>query len=157
MFWDPFDELERTYREMDMGFSSFFGRRPLIEYGKKKGKELAKWFDFRPAVADCYETENSVVACFELPGTNKDDIELNVTDDYVEVKVQKKMEREQKDKEKGYYAYETRASQFYKRLPLPAEVMADKAKAEYKNGMLRVEIPKTDKAKKEKKRKIEIK
>ena len=156
MFLDPFDELERMHREMDRLFSGF-GARPLIGYGKNKGKELAKWFDFRPAMSDCYETENSVIASFELPGANKDDIELNVTNDHIEVKIEKKAETKKEDKEKGYYAYEARASQFYKRIPLPADVDADKAKAEYKNGMLRVEIPKKQEAKKEKKRKIEIK
>ncbi len=154
---EPFDELEKMHRDMDRLFSGLFSKRPLIEQGKKKGKEIAKWLDFRPAISDCYETENSVIASFELPGANKDDIEINVTDDNVEVKVEHKTESKQEDKEKGYYAYEARASQFYRRIPLPADVDADKAKAEYKTGMLRVEIPKKKEAKKEKKRKIEIK
>ena len=45
----------------------------------------------------------------------------------------------------------------YRSIPLPADVEADKAKAEYKNRILRVEIPKNEKAEKKKKRKIEIK
>lgn len=159
MWWDPFDEyfieFERMHKDMDRMFARHFCQGHAIEDKSKKGKELAHRHPFRAAVADCYETENAVVACFELPGTSKDDIELNITNDFVEVKVQKKFEKEQEDK--GTYSYESRSSQFFRRLPLPSNVDADKATASYKNGMLKVEVPKKEKAEKHKKRKIDIK
>ncbi len=137
MIWDPFEEFKAIQEEMDRLFTK---TRPLLGFGNKS-KSLAKTSDFfRAPISDISETENSVVAAFELPGADKKDIELNVTDDSVEVK--------------GFYSYEARAQQFYRKLPLPAEVIADKTKATYKNGMLRIEIPK----KKEglKKKRIEI-
>jgi HSP20 family protein len=97
----------------------------------------------RIPVTDVVETENSVIATFELPGVEKQNIQLNVTEDTVEVKVEKKAEKEIKDKET--YSYEMRSQSFYSALPLPAEVVAENADASYKNGILRVEIPKAKK------------
>ena len=91
MFWDPFDELERMHEEMNRLF-----RRPLLE--DKKGNELVKFSGFRTPKCNMYETDKSVVATFELPGVEKKDIELNISDDRFEVKVEKKAEKEEKSK-----------------------------------------------------------
>ncbi len=150
MIWDPFEEFKAIQEEMDRLFAK---TRPLLGFGNQN-KSLAKTSDFfRAPISDIRETENSVVAAFELPGADKKDIELNITDDFIEVKVEKKAETEVK--KKGFYSYETRAHQFYRKLPLPAEVIADKAKATYKNGMLRIEIPKKKQALKKKRIEIE--
>src|SRR3989338_4410749 len=97
----------------------------------------------RIPVADMLETESSVIASFELPGVEKEDIQLNVLDGRIEVKIEKKAEKEIEGKEN--YAYEMRSLSFYSALPLPAEVVAENAEASYKNGILRVEIPKAKK------------
>ncbi len=152
MVWDPFDEMYRMYEEMDRFFNrAFRSSRPLIE-SKEKGKSLTKK-DFRMPIADIKETEKNVLATFELPGADKKDIELNITDDRIEVKVEKKEEREVKDK--GSYIYSSASSHFYRSLPIPAEVNPEKAKASYKNGILRIEVPKTKKLQKSKKIMIE--
>ena len=151
MAWDPFDEIRRMHEEMDRLFGRAFGRTGLLEHGK--GKELSKYEGFRVPVADVKETENSVTASIEIPGVEKKDIELNVTENSIEVKVEKKAEKEVK--EKGSYSYEAKSHSFYRALPLPAEVKSSEAKADYKNGILRVEIPKV-KVLEVKKKKIEI-
>ena len=107
----------------------------------------------RLPVADIYETENSVIAAFELPGVKKEDIELNITDDRVEVKVERKLEKTAEEKEG--YSYEMRSYSFYGALPLPLDVIAEQANAAYKDGILRVEIPKAKKQ--DLKKRIEIK
>lgn len=155
MVWDPFDEVSRMHEEMDRIFSRIFrSSRPLLEMGKEKSKDLAKYWDFRMPVADIKETENSVIASFEIPGADKNNIDLNVTENKIEVKVEKKAEREVK--KKGFYSYEAKAHQFYRALPLPTEVIPDKAEATYKDGILKVEIPKVKKIE-HKKKKIEVK
>ncbi|MFH1398881.1 MAG: Hsp20/alpha crystallin family protein [Candidatus Woesearchaeota archaeon] len=146
MWWDIFDEMEQMHREMDRQFAHMFLGRPLLE---NRSKELAT--GIRPAKCDVAETESSVVASFELPGANKNEIELNVTDEYVEVKVEKRVEEHE---DKGAYRYASASSQFYRMLPFPLAVKADQAKATYKNGLLRIEIPKAIEHKG--KRKIEI-
>lgn len=102
----------------------------------------------RQPKSDIYETENSVIAAFELPGVDKKDIELNITDDLMEVKVIKKQEKKAEDKEKGVYSYKACSRQFYKSVKLPTSVDSAKAKAEYRDGLLRIEIPKAKTVKK---------
>ncbi len=150
MIWEPFEEFKAIQEEMERLFAK---TRHLLGF-ENQGKSLAKTNNFiRAPISDVVETENSVVASFELPGADKKDIELNVDDSFIEVKVEKKIEAEVK--KKGFYSYETRAHQFYRKLPLPAEVIAEKTKATYKNGMLRIEIPKKKQALKKKRIEIE--
>src|SRR3989338_1769485 len=151
MVWGQFEEIRRMHEEMDRLFGKAFGRTGLLEHGKGKG--LSKYEGFRVPVADVRETENSVIARIEIPYIEQKDIELNVTENSIEVKVEKTAEKEVK--EKGSYSYESRSHSFYRALPLPAEVKSSEAKAEYKNGVLRMEIPKVKKLEM-KKKKIEI-
>ncbi len=152
--FDIFEEMERLHRQMDRMFSDFY-ERPLLEGPKSSGKALAK---ARPAVSDIKETKNSVIATFELPGADKKDIELNVTENAVEVKAQRKIVKEHTDKKKGYYSYVAQASQFYRALPLPSKVVPEKTVAVYKDGVLTVTMPKVAPSKNEKKsHKINIK
>ena len=155
MFWDEdfFDEFRRMREELNRmvnRLNSSFGHK-MIGYGK--GKDLDTYRGFRTPRADIQETENKVIARFELPGAEKNDIDVNVTDNKVEVKVSKKNEKEVK--KKGIYSYKGYSQHFYRALPLPADVSSDKAEAEYKNGVLTVEIPMLRKAEKKKKR-IEV-
>ncbi|MCX8147079.1 MAG: Hsp20/alpha crystallin family protein [Candidatus Woesearchaeota archaeon] len=147
--WSIFDEMKRMREEMDRLFEEFFNRkRQLIEHkGKKEERGI---MSYRSPVTNVYETENSVVAAIELPGVEKNDIELNVTENMLEVKAERKLEKE--IKKKGVYSYSSAARSFYRSFTLPAKVDASKAKAEYKNGILRVEMPKIGKGKEEKKR-----
>ncbi|MBI3027597.1 Hsp20/alpha crystallin family protein [Candidatus Woesearchaeota archaeon] len=135
------DEIEN---EMDM----FCGSK-CVAVMKKPELEIVS----RIPVADMQETGNSVIATFELPGVAKEDIQLNVAEDRVEVKVEKKAEKE--IEEKNNYSYEMRSHSFYGALPLPSDVIAENAEASYKDGILRVEIPKAKKV--ETKKRIEIK
>ena len=137
-----FDEIERDIELM-------CGNSCLTLVPKMKSVEEIS----RLPVANIYETENSVIATFELPGVNKKDIQLNLTEDRIEVKVETKVEKKAEEKES--YAYEMRINSFYRALPLPSEVMAEKADANYKDGILRVEIPKAKKQ--DSKKRIEIK
>lgn len=160
MFWDDeiFDEFKRMREELNRMASrinSSLGHR-MLSHGKgsEKGKELDEHRKFRTPSADIQEKENKVIATFELPGADKEDIELNVTDNKVEVKVSKKAEKE--TKKKGAYSYSSFSQHFYRTLPLPAGVSAENADANYKNGVLTVEIPKL-KLEEKKKKKIDIK
>ena len=141
MYWDPFDELERLHHEMNR---IFLGDRRLLE-GPKDAVA-------RSPVADLQETDKSVIATFEIPGVDKDGIELNVTDDSIEVKATRKFEKEQQS-EKGAQ-YHMMSQSFYRRMALPADVDAGHATAVHKDGVLNVVMPKKDGE--HKARKIEI-
>jgi HSP20 family protein len=155
MVWDDFGMWDRWFDEWDRMFPGFFRGGPQIGY-KGKGSVPANREHFRPALADVYETEGSVIACFELPGAKKEDIDVSISDGMIEVKVESGFEKQHEDKDKGTRAYERRSSQFYQRVMLPDYAVADKAEANYKNGVLRIEVPKREKQHQDKKRKIQI-
>ncbi|MDD5086941.1 MAG: Hsp20/alpha crystallin family protein [Candidatus Nanoarchaeia archaeon] len=149
MMEDIFDEMRAMQEEMDRLFGRVFRTRPMLE----QSRDIKTADHFRSPIADIKETDNSVIARFELPGADKKDIELNVTDDYIEVKSEKRSEKKQE--KMGYHSYESMSKQFYRRVPLPSNVVkADAAKANYKDGVLKIEIPK-QKAIEKKKIKIE--
>ena len=158
---DIWDEMRRMQEEMDRMFDDFFRmQRPLLSGPEKKGrgKEVAEVKPFRAPVSNIRETNKAVVATFEVPGTEKGGIDLNVTEDSIEVKAQRKVEKEVKEQEKGYYSYMASASQFYRHLPLPAKVDPNKTVAVYKDGVLKVTMPKIAPVKKERKgKRISIK
>lgn len=137
------DEINRLGEEIELvcGDSKCLAISP-------RAKEVA-----RLPVAEIHETENSIIAAFEFPGVSKEEIELNFTEGRIEVKVERKLEKEAKEKDS--YAYEIRKHSFYGALPLPPEAVAENAEASYKDGILKVEIPKAKKQ--ETRKKIEIK
>ena len=107
-----------------------------------------------PAV-DIYETEgHDLVVKAELPGMEKENIEVNLSDHTLTIKGEKKKEEE--IKEENYYRAERSYGGFLRTLELPKDVHADKVKASFKNGILEVRMPKTEEAKaKEVKVKVE--
>lgn len=127
--WDPFGEFKRIQHEIFHALAPFEERVRV-----------------RPAFANVYETETGVIAEFELPGVDKKDIKINLTPTDVEVKVERKEEKEEKTKR--FYKHEARALSFYRKIAFPVEVVTEKAKATYRNGILRVEAPKVKTAKK---------
>ncbi len=133
-----FDEIKRMHEEMDKMFQNVFGyTRPLIESGKKS---IAKYTGTIIPSVDVKETDKTIVCNIEIPGVEKENIDLNITKDSIEIRAKKKVEKELKQ-EKAY-SYQASEQQFYRRVPLSTKVEADKAKASYKNGILRVEVPK---------------
>ena len=141
MVWfndDVMDEWDRMQNEMDHLFGRIFGAQPLLAH--RGSNALAPLTGFRMPVCQMKHTPKSVVTTFEIPGVDKGDIQLNVTDDSIEVKVEKKQEKEVKKKD--MQAYSSVQRRFYRKIPLPVDVIAGKATAEYKDGVLKVEVPK---------------
>lgn len=158
MIWDPFEEIQRMHEEMDQLFNSFIGcRHQQLGYieGQSTGKELAKCRqEYRVPVSHVYETENSVIATVELPGVDKKDIELNITEDSFEVQVSRKQEN--KVEKDGALHYGIQTTSFYRKVPMPVEVAVDKAKATFNNGIVRIEVPKANPKDCERGRRLEL-
>lgn len=102
---------------------------------------------------DVWEDKDKYVIEAELPGFDKKDIELNITDDVLTIKATRKHEEERKDR--NYYYAERSYGEFVRSLRLPPEVDTKDIKAKYNNGVLELTLPKTKEAK-EKTTKIEI-
>jgi HSP20 family protein len=97
-----------------------------------------------PAV-DMYQTDNEVVVRAALPGINADEVQINVTGEVLTIKGETKQENE--TKEKAYHIREQRWGTFERSLILPTEVVADKAKADFENGILTITLPKAEEVK----------
>jgi HSP20 family protein len=102
---------------------------------------------------DIWEDEEKYVVEAELPGFDKKDIDINITDDILTIKAARKKEEEKKDK--NYYYAERSYGEFVRSVRLPSEVDKKSIKAKYNNGVLELTLPKTKEAK-EKTTKIEI-
>ncbi len=94
---------------------------------------------------DISETDDEVEISVELPGLDDKDIEVNLTDDFLTVRGERKAERE--EKKRGYYLSERSYGAVHRMIPLPPGVDTDKADARFKKGVLTVSLPKTPEAK----------
>jgi HSP20 family protein len=141
--WRPFTDLTRWDRDMDRVMEDFFGRRASPWWPGRwfRGEELG----MRAPAVDLFEEKDDIVVKAELPGMDKDNIEVNLTDSTLMIKGEKKKEEEVK--EENYYRSERTYGSFVRNVELPKAVHADKVKATFKNGILEVRIPKTEEAK----------
>ncbi|MGH2349735.1 MAG: Hsp20/alpha crystallin family protein [bacterium] len=134
--WDPFDDLASLRESMDKLFEDFFTRRP-----GPRAATLAVW---QPAV-EVFDTDHDVVVRAELPGIDPKDVEITVTEGVLTIKGQAKQLHEEKGQ--NYFRRELRYGAFSRSLALPGGVQGDQAKATYRNGILEVRVPKSEKAK----------
>ncbi|NMB66890.1 Hsp20/alpha crystallin family protein [Candidatus Woesearchaeota archaeon] len=148
MFEDFFEEMKKLQLEIDKSFRNFFEseNQKYLTY-KKDNSQLSL---FRNPVVDLEEKDKEIIVRFEIPGVDKKDIELNLNEKNVELKVEKK--EESRIEKKGILKEEKNYKRFYKSISLPSEIVVDKTKAKYKDGVLELVMPKKESNKK----KIEI-
>jgi len=103
---------------------------------------------------DIYEKDNKVIAEIELPGIDPKNIDVEVKDSVL--RVEAKTEKASEEKKKGYYRKELSRGYIKRAIPLPVEVVNEKAEADYEDGMLKVSVPKAEEKKKEKTKKVKI-
>ncbi|MCS6957604.1 MAG: Hsp20/alpha crystallin family protein [Aquificaceae bacterium] len=137
MLWSPFAEIERIRREFDRLFEELMPKEEIERV-------------FAPAV-DVYETDKEVVIKVELPGVKKENVEVSIRDNSLHIRGEKKEEKEEKTE--TYHRVERVYGKFERVIPLPVDVKVEEAKAEFKDGILEVRIPKAEGAKE---KKIEI-
>lgn len=133
-----FDELHEMQKRFDRLFENVFENslfhEPLLIGNKIKSLEKS---NYRNPKVHINEDANQYLLQVELPGMNKKDIKLNITDDFVEINADTKQET--KTKKSKYYS----ESCFYRKMSLPKNTNVAKAKAKYENGVLKLEIPKS--------------
>jgi HSP20 family protein len=131
------------WTDLDRMFEDFLGRRLRPSW-------LRRWpgagMDVTAPAVDLYEEKGDIVVKAELPGMEKDNIEVNLSESRLTIKGEKKKEEEVK--KEGYYRSERSYGSFVRTLELPSEVQGDKVKASFKNGVLEIRLPKTEEAKK---------
>jgi HSP20 family protein len=118
--------MRRMSEEMDRTFGQFLGETRTGGGGWLPAIEVA-------------ERDNQLQVHAELPGLNPDDVKVEITDDMLVIRGEKKSQREHQIG--GAYRSERRYGQFYREIPLPQGVSADQAKAQFRNGVLEISGP----------------
>lgn len=114
---------------------------------------LAKVNDFLPET-DFSEDKNSYNISMEIPGIDPKNVEISLRDNQLEIKGEKKEEKEQKDK--NYFYSERSYGNFYRTFSIPSDADPDKIEAKFNNGVVNIILPKNE-SKQKSIKKIEIK
>ncbi|NBD96039.1 MAG: Hsp20 family protein [Gammaproteobacteria bacterium] len=146
------DPLARMHEQMNQLFDSFFGDagwsmdRPLVNGSSAM---------LQPQL-DIFETDEAYRLSVELPGIDRDDIDLSIDEDALVIRARK--ERHSEDvKDDQYHRVERSYGQYERMLTLPVDADTDSIGAELRNGVLEVTIPRRDDIEADRGRKIEIK
>ena len=124
----PFTFMRRFSEEMDRLFGDFgFGT-----FGIDR-------FDSWSPQVEVFERNNQLVVRTDLPGMTKEDISVDITDDSLVIRGERRSERE--EDEPGYYRSERSYGTFYRQIPLPRGVNVENATAEFRNGVLEISMP----------------
>jgi HSP20 family protein len=130
-----FQDMDRWFDEFRRSFEQSFWGTPL-----------SRWEDtnlrVREPLVDLIDKGSEFVVRAELPGVAKEDVDLNVTPEGIEIRVETNRTRE--EKEKNYYFQERTYQALQRGLAFPAAVKADLASASLKDGILEVRIPKKE-------------
>jgi HSP20 family protein len=133
--WPTFGRLTDLRDEIGRLFEA-----PLAEFARSS-RLLSDW---TPAL-DVYEDKDNIVIKAELPGMKREDIEVSLHDNTLSISGERKAESKHKDAE--VYRSERSVGRFQRTISVPSPVALDKVKAEYKDGILTVTLPKTEEAK----------
>ncbi|MCX7917242.1 MAG: Hsp20/alpha crystallin family protein [bacterium] len=131
--WNPIKEVLDLRDDFDRLIDRFFSR------------DFEIWEGVRAFDVDIYEDEDNVIVKAEIPGMNKEDISVSLTEDTITISG-KKAEEKKVEKE-NYYRKEIRTGSFSRSFTLPCGVDKEKVKAVYKNGILEITLPKLEKEK----------
>jgi len=134
---NPWDEMEHWFDE----FARQGWLHPL-RWEWPLHAERMTFFEGRMPKVDVIDREAEVVVRAELPGVEKDGVELTVTDQTLMLRAKT---RHEETEEKGeYYRHEMSRGEFQRTLQLPAAVDREKARATFRDGMLEVTLPKVE-------------
>ena len=131
--WEPAREMMTLREAMDRLFDDAF-TRPL---------SLRDSWSV-PAI-DMYQTDDEIVVKAALPGIKADEVQINITGEVLTLKGE--MKHEEDKKEKAWHIHEQRWGSFERSVVLPTDVVADKAKADFENGILTITLPKAEEVK----------
>ena len=135
--WDPFRDIEALQDRINRIFNDSFGR-------SRDPDDEVSLYDWRPPV-DIYETSDGIVLKVELPGVNKDDVSVEVKDNVLTLRGERLLDPEIKDEH--YYRKERSFGKFNRSFSLQEPIKPDLIKAGFKDGVLTVEVPRSEEEK----------
>jgi HSP20 family protein len=136
----PFSFMRRFNEEMDRLYGDFdFGR----SLASGLGGEIARLADLETSLwapqVEAFERDGKLIVRADLPGLSKDDINVDITDDAIKIRGERRQEKE--ENKDGYYRSERSYGSFYREIPLPGGVNREEANATFRNGVLEITMP----------------
>ncbi|HLQ76085.1 MAG TPA: Hsp20/alpha crystallin family protein [Terriglobia bacterium] len=135
--WDPFRDLNILQERMNRVFEDVAGRG-------WKTDEPSATTSWSPAV-DIYETDNEITVQAELPGVDRKDIALQLENNVLTLKGERRFEKE--TNQENYHRIERSYGGFSRAFTIPTSVDDDKIRADYKDGILKIALPKKEQVK----------
>ena len=136
--WDPFKEMD----DLQSRFAKLFGLTPARP--ANGGQEMMTITEWAPSV-DIIEDEKEWLVKADLPEVKKEDVKVTVENSVLTITGERKLEKEEKDKK--YHRIERSYGNFLRSFTLPDGADGTKVAAEFKDGVLKVHLPKSEKAK----------
>jgi HSP20 family protein len=135
--YDPFRVMKKSF------FEDFFEPFQSMKFPKE-----------RIPLVNVLDKGDYIEIDLELPGLNKEDIDVDTNENYV--KIEAKTKKEDKIEEKDYYRYELRANSFSRLVPMPQKIIPSQVTGKLEQGILKLKAPKLNPKKEEKNNKIKI-
>lgn len=135
--WDPFTEMEDIQERM----SRAFGFAPLRGNGGTEVMSVSEW----SPLVDITEDDNEYLIKAELPEVKKEDVKVNVENGVLSITGERKCEHEEKTKKQ--HRLERSYGRFERSFSLPEGADGNKVSADFKDGVLKVHLPKSPAAK----------
>lgn len=134
--WDPFRDMVTLREVMDRLFEDSFA---------KPRRWLAPTEGVETLALDVFESDDDIIVEVSIPGVKPEDIDISVTGDVLTIKGET---QETTEEQKGnYHLRERRYGAFQRSISLPTLIKADKTKAEFKDGVLTLTLPKVEEVK----------
>jgi len=135
--WNPFNDRD----ELESRLATMFGTREATGDGGKEALTVAQW----SPLVDIAEDEKGYLIKAELPDMKKEDVRLTVENDVLVISGERKLEKEEQGKK--YHRIERAYGSFARSFSLPDDADGSKVSADYKDGMLHVHLPKSERSK----------
>ena len=141
--WDTLlDGWQRLYHRASGAITRFTPGKKARKHDNQTSHEIAvRSAGWGVLAAEVFDDDDQIVVRLEAPGLEKSDFDLEVLDNYLIVSGEKQIGRERT--EGRYHITECAYGRFERAIPLPDEVESARARASYKNGVLRIELPKS--------------
>lgn len=138
-----FEEMEKWFEDVWTKPFSLF--RPFL----RPELRIAERYEFSPSV-DIYYEGNELVVKADVPGIDKKDLDINLTENILTISGEKK--KEEKVERENYYRFERSHGSFRRTFEMPGDIDPEKVKAHFEDGVLEIRIPRTEEAIKKRKK-----
>jgi len=148
-------EFDRMFDEFRSGFENIFLMPSGFGFERPSGWMMPSLEMAREPLVDLADMGDKFELTAEMPGIPKDKIDIQLSDDSIEIKAE--VEEEKEEKEKEYCCKERSYRSFYRKMSLPDDVISEKADAKMAGGVLKITLPKKEPKKMPETKKIEVK